>query len=201
MTSERRYEVLGIEALRQHSVKNGEGGSPIAGEETVHKREAVLVVEHIEVAAHIAGLDVVSAESHGLVENRKRIPHRAVGLEGYDVQAFLIDPDAFLFCNVRKVGDYILDTDTVEVISLAAAHYGRQYLVLLGGGQDEDSVCRGLLKGFEEGVEGGLREHMDLIYDEDRVASGLGRNLHLVYQGLDVLDAVVRGGVELVDAV
>ena len=87
VTSERRYEVLGIEALGQHSVKNGEGSSPIAGEETVHKREAVLVVEHIEVAAHIAGLAVVSAESHGLVENRKRIPHRAVGLEGYDVQA------------------------------------------------------------------------------------------------------------------
>ena len=191
MTSERRYEVLGIEALGKHCIKNGQRSGPIAGKEIVHKRKAVLVVEHIEVAAHILSLDVITAERHCLIEDSERIPHRSVGLEGYDMQAFLVNFDAFLLCNERQIGDYILDADSVEVISLASAHNGRQYLMLLGSGQNEDCVRRRFLKGLEEGIECSLREHMDLVYDKYRVPARLRRNLNLVYQGLDVLYAVV----------
>ena len=73
--------------------------------------------------------------------------------------------------------------------------------MLLGRGKDEDCVCRRLLKGFEEGVEGLLGEHVDLIYDEDGILPGLRRNLHQVHQGLDILHSVVGRCIQLVDAV
>ena len=73
--------------------------------------------------------------------------------------------------------------------------------MLLGGGKDEYCVCGRLLEGLEEGIEGRLREHMDLVYDEDRIAACLRRNLDLLHQGLDILDTIVGSGVKLVDAV
>ena len=45
----------------------------------------------------------------------------------------------------------------------------RDDLVFFGGRQDEDGVCGRLLERLEEGVEGGRREHVDLVDDEDQV--------------------------------
>ena len=42
---------------------------------------------------------------------------------------------------------------------------------------------------------------MDLIYDVDRISSYLGRYVDLVYQLLNVVDRIVRGGVKLMDTV
>ena len=42
---------------------------------------------------------------------------------------------------------------------------------------------------------------MDLVDDIDAVLADLRGHLHLVHQGLDIVDAVVGGGVHLVDAV
>ena len=52
-----------------------------------------------------------------------------------------------------------------------------------------------LLERLEEGVEGGRREHVDLVDDEDRVASHLRDDAHLFDERADVLDRVVRRGV------
>ena len=54
-------------------------------------------------------------------------------------------------------------------------------------GQDKDGVCRGFLKGFEEGVEGALGQHMHLIYDVYAVLPYLGRHLYLLHEGFDIL--------------
>lgn len=42
---------------------------------------------------------------------------------------------------------------------------------------------------------------MNLIHDKNAVPAGLRRDIDLVYEGFDVLDRVIGGGVELVDAV
>ena len=70
-------------------------------------------------------------------------------------------------------------------------------LVFFGCGEDEFGVCRGLFEGFEEGVEGACREHMNLVDDVDFVAAGLGREVYLLDQFADVVDGVVRCCVEL----
>ena len=69
------------------------------------------------------------------------------------------------------------------------------------GGKNEDCVRRRLFQGFKEGVECRLAEHVYLIHDEHAVLANLRGNVHLVYEHLDVVYAVVGGGVKLMDAV
>jgi hypothetical protein len=54
---------------------------------------------------------------------------------------------------------------------------------------------RRFLKGFEEGVEGGRREHVNLVDDEHAIPAVDRRNLHLIGERTDVVDRVVRCGI------
>ena len=69
------------------------------------------------------------------------------------------------------------------------------------GGKDEDGVCRGFLKGFEECVECCRREHVHLVYDIHAVLANLGRYHHLLCEEPYVVYRVVGGGIQLVDAI
>ena len=93
--------------------------------------------------------------------------------------------------------DHIGNRDTLEVEDLTAAEDRRKHLVLLGRRHNEDGVARRLLKRLEEGVEGARRQHVHLVDDEDLVLSGRGRDVHLLAERADIVDAVVRRGVEL----
>ena len=60
-------------------------------------------------------------------------------------------------------------------------------------------MLRWLFQRFEEGVECRLREHMDLVDDEDRVVAELRNDAHLVDDITNIVYRVVRCGIELVD--
>ena len=93
----------------------------------------------------------------------------------------------------------VIHGHTLEVVNLAAAQDGGQYLVLLGGGEDEDDVGRRLLQGLEERVECRRRQHVNLVDNKDLVAPYLRRYARLLHQRLDMLHRVIRGGIELED--
>ena len=114
-------------------------------------------------------------------------------------QRLLVGRDSLLRGDVFEVLDGVLDADAVEVVDLAAREDRREDLVFLGGGEDEDRMGGGLFEGFQEGVEGRRREHVDLVDDEHGVASHLGDDAHLLDERADVLHGVVRRGVEFVD--
>ena len=107
--------------------------------------------------------------------------------------------DAFLTRNVGEVVGNILNGDALEVENLTAGEDGWNDLVLLCGGQDEDGMGRRLFQCFKEGVEGLLREHVDLINDVDLELSGLWCEAHLVNQTSNIVHRVVRGGIEFED--
>ena len=93
-----------------------------------------------------------------------------------------------------------LASDRVEIEALGPAADGVEQLVGLGGGEDEDHVLWWLLQSLEQGISGRLGEHVSLVQDVDptRVEPGGDRRdgeTHLP----DVLDRVVRGGVEFHD--
>ena len=71
--------------------------------------------------------------------------------------------------------------------------------MLLGCRQDKHGVLGRLLQILQEGVEGLLREHMNLIDDEERILAYLRHDAHLLDQSADVVHRVVRCGIELVD--
>ena len=199
--AESRYEMQGVEALGQYLVENQQRGPVVFREERIHEPETVLVVQHVQVAHHVRVTDVRAAESHGLVEDGQRVAHSTVGFVGNHVQRLVVDCNPLLLGDGAQVAHDVGHADAVEVIGLAAAQDGRDDLVLLRRGEDEDCVCGRLLERLQERVESRLGEHMHLVDDIHAVASHLGRYLHLLHQSLDILDAVVGRGIQLVDAV
>ena len=73
--------------------------------------------------------------------------------------------------------------------------------MFLSSGKNEYCMCRRFLESLEKSVEGSLRKHMDLIDDVHAVPSDLRRDAHLIHQGLDIFDAIVRCCIQLVNAI
>src|SRR5262249_39575243 len=67
----------------------------------------------------------------------------------------------------------------------------------VGGGEQELDVPGRLFERLEQGVEGGAGEHVDFVDDVDLVAVARRQVPGCLAQGADVVDAVVRGGVDL----
>lgn len=88
---------------------------------------------------------------------------------------------------------------SLEVVDLAAREDGGQDLVLLGRGEDEDDMGGRFLQRLEEGIEGLLREHVDLVDDKDLVAAHLRGDAGLLHELLDLIDTIVGRGIELED--
>ncbi len=195
------HEIEGIETLAQNLVKKFERSGIVAGKGGIHHLERVLVIKNIEYALNILLADLRAAESHCLVEKGEGIAHCAIGLAGNQMQRLLIYAHSLLGGNPAEIAHHVSHTNAVEVIGLATGEYGRYDFVLLRGAENENRVCRRLLKGFEKSIESLLRKHVHLVYDIDAVLAHLRRNLHLFHQQLYVLHAVVGSGIELVDAV
>ena len=201
MRAQAADETLCVEALREDLVEGEHRAGIVALQEVVGQAEIVIVVEHVQVLDHLFVRNLAAAEGDRLVEQREGVAHRAVGFLRDDVHGVLAHRNALFLSDGLHIAHHVVDADAVEVVGLAAREDGGQDLVLFGGGQDEDGVCRRFLERLEERVEGRLRKHMDLVDDIDAVAPDLRRDAHLVGQRTDVVDRVVGGGVELVDAV
>ena len=96
--------------------------------------------------------------------------------------------------------DDALNGDACKVIDLTTAEDGWQNLVLLRCGKDEHHIAWGFFQCLQEGIEGLLREHVNLVDDEYLIFARLGRYAHLLNEFTNVVDRVVRSGVQFVNA-
>ena len=199
MTIQTGHEGLARETLREHLVKGHQRLGVVTPEQQLGHAEVGVVVQHVEGLGHGVVVECRATERYRLVEHREGIAHTAIGLLGNEVERLLVSLHTLLLGDVLEVLYAILDTDAVEVIDLTTRQDGGDDLVFLGRCKDEDGMLRRLFEGLEEGVEGGSREHVDLVDDEHRVATHLGDDAHLLDQGADILYRVVRCGIELVD--
>ena len=201
MGTEGSHEMECVEPFGKHLVESPQSRSIISPQEILDKGKTVLIIKDVQVPQHILIFHVGAAESHRLVEDGQRVPHRPVSLLAYYMEGLVVDLNSLLLCDGPQVPHHVGHADAVEVISLATGEDGGEDLMLLSRGKDEYSVCRRLLEGLEEGVEGRSGKHVDLVDYIHAVLPDLGRDLHLVHQGLDVFDSVVGRGVEFVDAI
>ena len=201
MRTQGSYEMQGIESLGENLVEFQESRGIVSGKESICQAERIFIVEDIEVLDHILIPDFLSAECNRLVEDCQSIPHRSVCLHRYYMERFVIYGYAFLSCYGSEITDNSFHRNPVEVVCLAARQYRRQDLVFFRRGKNEYGVCRRFFQCLEKGIEGSRTQHVDLVDNVHAVFSRLGRYPHLIYQGLDVVDAVVRSGIELMDTV
>ncbi len=127
------------------------------------------------------------------------VPHAPVGRFGDHGQAGGSDGDCLLLRDLHEVVDDVLVGDLAELEVLTAGNDGRRDLVEFRRREDEDRVRRRLLQGFEKGVKGVRREHVDFVDDEDLVTGVDGFVLDHLTDRLDVVDLTVGGAVDLQD--
>ena len=72
------------------------------------------------------------------------------------MKRLVIDGYTFVGSHHPEVLHNIFDRDPVEIVCLATRQDGRKNLMLFRRRQNEDSMCRRLFEGLEEGVEGSL---------------------------------------------
>ena len=145
--------------------------------------------------------DMPLGRSGHLVKDGQSVAHGAIGLLGNDVERCRLGLDMLLLADILQLLHDIGHRDSGKVIDLAARQNGGDHLLLFGGRQDKDGIFGRLLQRLEEGVEGSLRQHVHLIDDEHAVTSRLRRNAHLFGQVADVVHAVVRCAIQLIDIV
>src|SRR5690606_4969238 len=101
--------------------------------------------------------------------------------------------------DLLEATDDFVDADAPEVESLAPGKNCRQNLMRLGGRKDEDHMWRRLLERLEQGIEGLLREHVNLIDNIDFVTAFRRRYDDRVSEASHIIDAIIRSGVNLDD--
>jgi len=87
--------------------------------------------------------------------------------------------------------------DASQVVALAARQHREGDLLGIGRCEDEEAAGRRLFEGLEQGVEGGLRQHVDLVDDEDPVLAGGGRVADRLDQLANVVNARAARCVDL----
>ena len=201
MLGESLNHVAAVESLVQDAVEHHHHLAYLVLYGEVYQLEVVVAVEHVQVFYYLLVGDVALAEACRLVEDGEGIAHTAVCFLGDDSECLILVFHAFLLSYHLQVGDGVSHGHALEVVNLASAQDGRQNLVLLGGGEDEDDVRWRLLQRLEKGVEGSGTQHVHLVDDEHLVFTHLRRDAGLLHQGLDLVNAIVAGGVQLKDVV
>ena len=201
MRGETADEVSAVKSLVDDVVEQHHDVCHLVVKAQVDDVEIVVGIQHVEVFNHLIICDVALAEAGSLVKHRQGISHAAVGLFGNHVECLLFIPNALFLCHHLEVVDDVGHGHALKVVNLTSGDDGGQNLVLLGGGQDKDHMCRRLFERFQKSVEGLCGEHVHLVDDEHLVFAHLRRYACLFHQCLDVFHRVVAGGVELKDVV
>ena len=126
-----------------------------------------------------------------LVEQRKRVAHRAFSDAGDQRQRLRLGGDPFGGANLAQMADHRARLDAPQIEANAARAHGDRHLVDLGGREQKLDVLRRLFERLQKTVEGLLREHVHFIDDVDL---GARRN-RAIARVLDDLAHVVDAGV------
>ena len=175
------------------------------GLEEVDDAGAVGHAQHIAQAQRRDGA-AARAMGDGLIVDRERVAHRALGGAGDQGQRIALDVHMLLGADARQMVDQHIRLDAAQIEALAARAHGHRNLLDFGGGEEEFHMFGRLLQRLQQGVEGVLGEHVHFVDDVDLgarhdraearvlddlayiVDAGVGRRVHLDHINVTALD-------------
>ena len=146
---------------------------------------------------HLCKRDRVPGKRGALIQNGKRVAKTAIRMYRNEPKRCFLRLDAGLLRHIGKPRGNLIHRDALEIIALAARLDGGRHLVRLGRRKDEHHMGRRLLQGLQQRIERLGGEHVHLIDDIDLVSAVHGRKLHGLPQLADLIDAAVRGRINL----
>ena len=161
--------------------------------------EVRLEARQAERLRHRLRRDAIGSDRERLVEARERVPHRALRRARDERRRLCVEAHVLERRHRVQVRDQLRALETAELEDLAARGDRVGHLERLGGREDEPHVRRRLLERLQQRVPGEVGELMRFVDDVDLGLAARRRVLHVLAQIPDLLDAAVRGAVDLED--
>ena len=117
------------------------------------------------------------------------------------MQGFGTHRNLFLLRDRGKVRHHGFYAYTVKIEYLAPGQDSGKYFMFFCRGQNKEGIGGWLFQGFQECIKSCLGEHMYFVYDIDAVIAYLGRYAHFIYELSYVVNRVVGGCIEFMNAV
>ena len=140
-------------------------------------------------------------EAHHLIEDREGITHTTIRLLGDHVECLWLRLDPLARGDIGQVFHHVSNADAIEIINLTAGKDGREHLMLLRRGQDEERMMGRLLQCLQESIESRCRQHVHLINDEYLVLADGRRDAYLIDQRTNIIHRVVARRIQLMDII
>ena len=134
--------------------------------------------------------------SNRLVHDRERVAHRAVARLGQQGQSAILGVEPFFFGDHLQLRQNVLELDGVKTEVLAARADGLRNVFRLRRGQHENGPLGRLFQRLQNGVEGGFRDLVCFVQQEDLVAVARWLHGRLGADGAHVVDAAIGGRVD-----
>ena len=135
--------------------------------EQIDHAHAVGQAQHLP---HVLGAHRPGRMRDRLIEQRKRIAHRAFGRARDQRQRRRLDLDLFLRRDALEMLHQQRGIDAPQIEALAARQHRHRHLANFGGGEDELGVRRRLFQRLQQRVEGRAGQHVHFVEDVDLVA-------------------------------
>ena len=148
-------EVLSVETIIDDLVDDKQGAGSISLENMLNDPEIVIIVQHIQVLDHVLISQFIACKAYQLVKDRQCIPQGTISFLRDNMQCIITGINLFTISYIFKVFCNIIHSDTLEIKDLTTRQYGRDDLVLFGGGQDEFCIGRRFFKGLQKCIESG----------------------------------------------
>ena len=180
-------------AHRRRGIAREHGGDDVAhhrGVQSAERLRRFLVPD-------LFGSGIVRGEE--LIEQRQGVAHGPLRLSRHHRHRAVGDPEVLGLRDLAQPRDDLSQRHELDVLPLhPGKDRGRKFL-RIGGRKQELDVAGRLLERLEQGIERRAREHVHFVDDVDLVAVAGRQVLRRLAQRAHVVDAVVRGGVDLLD--
>ena len=158
----------------------------------IHSGASQVVFHRLRIHQRIAAADT-------LLQNAEAVPHGSVGFLRHQCQGIPGDVHLFSPADSLHSFDQVVLGHPAEIQSHAPGTDGLPHLLRIGGGQDENHMCRRFFQGFQEGVLRTGGKHVHLVDDVDLVPAHHRRIVHPVDQVPYIIHTVVGCGIHLDD--
>ncbi len=180
--------------LRPQFLQRRCGVSLHQGLEEIDDAHAIGKAEHL---LHVLGAHDSCRMGNRLIEQRKRIAHRAFCGARDKGERRRLRLYLFFGGNAFEVLHQQRGVDAAQIEALTARQHRHRHLADLSGGEDELGVRRRLFQRLQQRVERLGGQHVHFIENVDLVARGDWRIANGIVNLAHVIDAVVGGGVHL----
>ena len=170
-------------------------GRAIPLNQRTHDTFNITLINGAQHIADITGRQPLVTKSDGLVGQAQGIPHTAIRGTGQKPERRFLERNLLHAQHVPQVAGNVFRCHPLEVELQAPGKHGYRQLLGICRGQQELDVFRRLLKGFQEGVERLVGQHVHLVYEVHLIAAAAWRVLDIVRQFPHIVHAGTGGGV------